>query len=248
MSSPIGIPGLDLPARSPSSPAIARPALVGLTMALSAALASARIASPQEPKPAAEPAKAPAAGRVLRVRVVSAADGRPVPRADFRLWLRLGRDDWRTADEDGRIEVVYATGPDVRDPNFDVWGDGFAMQRHGFGADPKVPIPDEVTIRLQPGETLGGEVRDEAGGPVGGAIVYLWSHNYKHKDPTELLYDLRAVTGPDGRWHTGGRPGDDRRTPRASTSPTPTTSATGNTSPAAPSRRSPTSAPARRPR
>ncbi len=37
-------------------------------------------------------------------------------------------------------------------------------------------------------------------------MVYLWSHNYKKNDPKELLYDLRAVTGPDGRWHTGGAP------------------------------------------
>ena len=34
----------------------------------------------------------------------------------------------------------------------------------------------------------------------------LWSHNYKKKDPHELLYDLRAITGPDGRWHTSGAP------------------------------------------
>ncbi len=118
----------------------------------------------------------------------------------------MSNNDWRRTDDEGKLDILYNTGPDDRSFSLDVWGDGCAMQRLAWGNDPKVPIPAEATIKLQPGESLGGLVRDEAGRPVGGAVVYLWSHNYKRQDPAEILYDLRAVTGPDGRWHTGGAP------------------------------------------
>ena len=160
----------------------------------------------QEPPRPTAPARAPAAGRVFRLRVVSAETGKPVRKAQVRLWLKLADEDWRETDEEGRLDIAYATGPDDRRLSLDTWGDGFAMQRHSWGDDPKVPAPDEATVKLQPGESLGGLVRDEEGHPVPGATVYLWSHNYKRKDSKELLFDLRAVTGPDGRWHTGGAP------------------------------------------
>lgn len=198
----------------------ARAAVGALALALAAAVGPARItraeprpkpaptpfAMPQEPPKAAEPVQAPGAGRVFRLRVVAAETGKPVPRADVRVWMKLANDDWRQTDDEGRIDITYDTGP--ADPHFgvDVWGDGFAMQRHNWGDDPKVPIPDGATIRLHPGESLGGMVRDVEGRPIAGATVYLWSHNYKRRDPAELLFDLRAVTGPDGRWHTGGAP------------------------------------------
>ncbi len=160
----------------------------------------------QDPVPPVEPVPPPVAGRVLRLRVVAAATGEPVPRADVRVWLKRNNQDWRQTDAEGRLDITYATGPDDQRPGVDVWGDGFAMQRHMFGDDPRVPIPAEVTLKLQPGESLGGLVQDEAGHPIEGATVYLWSHNYKRRDPNEMIFDLRASTGPDGRWHTGGAP------------------------------------------
>jgi beta-lactamase regulating signal transducer with metallopeptidase domain len=160
----------------------------------------------QEPKKPAEPVRPSTVGKVFRLRVVAAETGKPVPNADVRVWMGFGPNDFRKADGEGRIDLTYATGPDDLHLGVDVWGDGFAMQRHNWGNDPKVPVPDEATIKLQPGESLGGIVQDEQGRPIAGAAVYLFSHNYKKKDPTELLYDLRAVTSPDGRWHTGGAP------------------------------------------
>ncbi len=143
-------------------------------------------------------------GRTTRLRIVAADTGAPVPNAHVRVWKAF-LDALRTADAEGRITVEHSTGPADKSFSVDVWGDGFAMQRHHFG-DRDEPIPDEATIKLQPGESLGGIVRDEQGRPVAGAAVYLWSHNYQRKDPTELLYDLRATTGADGRWRTGGAP------------------------------------------
>jgi beta-lactamase regulating signal transducer with metallopeptidase domain/protocatechuate 3,4-dioxygenase beta subunit/peroxiredoxin len=158
-----------------------------------------------------EPVDQPAAparedgGRVFHLQVVAADTGRPVPDADVRVWIAL-RDEWRKTDTNGRLDIVYSTGPADRHFSVDAWGDGRAMQRHNWGGDPQKPIPDGDTIKLQPGESLGGVVQDEDGRPIRGAIVYLWSHNYKKKDPHELLFDLRAISGPNGRWRTSGAP------------------------------------------
>ena len=202
-----------------------RVAVAALGLALAAALGPARITR-GEPRPgptpvpapilearvpekAIEPPRAPGEGRVFRLRVVAADTGKPVARATVRVWLKLGGNEWRQTDDEGRLDITHNTGPDDRSLAIDAWGDGFAMQRHSWGDDSNTPIPDEATLKLGPGESLGGSVQDEEGRPVAGAYVYLWSHNYKRrgdKDCTELLYDLRAITGPDGRWHTGGAP------------------------------------------
>ena len=80
-------------------------------------------------------------------------------------------------------------------------------------------MPDGETIQLQPGETLGGLVKDEAGRPIAGATILLWSHNYKKKDPHELLYDLRASHRPRRSMAHLGRPRDHRRAARLSDHP-----------------------------
>ena len=144
-------------------------------------------------------------GRVFQLRVVSAASGKPVKNAQVRVWIGL-RDERKTTDDLGRLDIIHSTGAADRCISVDVWGDGYAMQRHSWGEGQGKPVPDGETIRLQPGESLGGMVRDEQGRPISGAVVYLWSHNYKRRDPHELLFDLRAVTGHDGRWTTSGAP------------------------------------------
>jgi RNA polymerase sigma factor (sigma-70 family) len=150
-------------------------------------------------------------GRVFHLRVVSDDTGKPVPSADVRIWIAM-TDDWRTTDAEGRLDIVHSTGPADTQFGVDVWGDGFAMQRHWWGGEPDSEIPDGATIRLGPGESLSGVVKDEEGRPIEGATVYLWSHNYKKRGlydaggSHEILYDLRATTGPDGRWQTRGAP------------------------------------------
>ncbi len=151
---------------------------------------------------------------MFHLRVVAAATSEPVPDADVRVSIAF-RHEWRKTDARGRLDLVHSTGPSDQTLGIDVWGKGRAMQRHNWGLDPKQPIPDGATIALQPGETLGGLVQDEAGRPIAGATVYLWSHNYKRKDAHELLYDLRAVAGPDGKWQTSALP---KRTENSSAS------------------------------
>ncbi len=143
--------------------------------------------------------------RVFHLQVVAAGTGEPVPEADVRVWMNF-QDDWRQTDAQGRLDITHSDGRSYGNFGIDVWGKGRAMQRHTWGHDPNQPIPEGATIQLQPGETLGGLVQDEEGRPIAGATVLLWSHNYQRKDPHEMFYDLRAVTGPDGRWQTSGAP------------------------------------------
>ncbi len=173
--------------------------LAGLIGSIHLVRAQARAATLEAPPALVE------AGRVFHLQVVAADTGKPVPDADVRVWIGF-RDEWRKTDANGRLDIDHSTGPSDRNFGVDVWGKGRAMQRHHWGLDPNKPIPEGETIRLQSGESLGGLVKDEAGRPIAAATILLWSHNYKKKDPHELFYDLRAITGPDGRWHTSGAP------------------------------------------
>ena len=154
-----------------------------------------------EPKGQAEAAP----GKVFHFQVVAAETGQPIPNATVRIWISL-RDEWKTTDDQGRLDIPHSTGTADKSLSVDVWGDGFAMQRHFWGNKPGETVPEKAVVKLERGETLGGLVQDEQGRPIEGATVYMWSHNFERKDPHELLFDLRAVTGPDGRWKTAGAP------------------------------------------
>jgi beta-lactamase regulating signal transducer with metallopeptidase domain len=184
---------------------------VGLTIAalvitFAGLIGSIHVVRAQAPAATLEaPPTAVKAGRVFHLQVVAADTGESVPNADVRVWISF-RDEWRKTDANGRLDINHSAGSSYQNFGVDVWGKGRAMQRHNWGIDANKPIPDRETIRLQPGESLGGVVKDEVGRPIAGATILLWSHNYKKKDPHELLFDLRAITGPDGRWRTSGAP------------------------------------------
>ena len=103
-------------------------------------------------------------GRVFHLQVVSADTGKPASNADVRVFIAHG-DYYRKTDAQGRLDIVYSTGPADTSFCIDVWGDGLAMQR-GFWGDSNKPIPDGDTVKLHPGETLGGIVKDEQGRPI----------------------------------------------------------------------------------
>jgi beta-lactamase regulating signal transducer with metallopeptidase domain len=185
---------------------IASASIIGTIELTRAEARATRLDDPAQTLKAAD--KAPPTGdatHVFHLQVVKAETEEPVPGADVRVSLNF-RDDWRKADAQGRLDITYPSGPLYGNFGVDVWGKGRAMQRHGWGEAPDKPMPGGDTIKLQPGETLGGLVQDESARPIAAATVLLWSHNYKKRDAHELLYDLRAVTGPDGRWETSGAP------------------------------------------
>jgi beta-lactamase regulating signal transducer with metallopeptidase domain len=167
----------------------------------------APLAASQESKLGEPALRQDGAGRVFHLRVVAAGTDEPVPNAVVRVSIAF-HDEWRKTDALGHLDIVHSTGPADREFGIDLWGEGRAMQRHHWGLNANQPIPDGATVRLEPGESLGGIVQDERGWPIAGATVFLWSHNYRNRGSGshELLYDLRAITGSDGRWRTSGAP------------------------------------------
>jgi protocatechuate 3,4-dioxygenase beta subunit len=142
------------------------------------------------------------------LRVFDSTGQTPIPRAAVHVTVGFHTTDWRETDERGCLDIVHSTGPHDAKLYVDVMGDGYAEQRHLWGQDPGDVIPDQATILLQPGVTLGGIVNDEDGRPIAGATILLWAiaPQFRKKDPHELLYDLRAITGPDGHWQTRSAP------------------------------------------
>ena len=143
-------------------------------------------------------------GRIFTLKVVDATTGKPVKAmvvtsVAFEHKLQY-------TDDQGRLEIRHSTGGLDDSINVDVSADGLALQRHFWRDKPDAPMPDEATVKLLPGEKIGGIVRDEQGKPISGATVLVWSHNYKPRDPHELMFDVRATTGPDGRWETRSAP------------------------------------------
>ena len=144
-------------------------------------------------------------GRRFHLQVVAADTGKPIAGATVRVAI-AHHDEGRTADEQGQLDIIHSTGAADTSFSADIWGDGYAMQRHSWGKQRGAPIPDGATVRLQKGERLGGIVHDALGRPIAGATVYLSSSNIKRKDPHEQLEELSATTGADGRWQTTSAP------------------------------------------
>jgi uncharacterized GH25 family protein len=148
------------------------------------------------------------AGQPLTLHIVSAETGQPVPGAKVRI-ERPGPNaaESQTADEQGQVVIEPSPGFG-RDRWLIVqaWGDdGFAQQYHSWG-ERREPIPAGATIRLHPGEQLGGEVQDAQGRPIAGAEILLNAESPVKRDRHEVLYNLRAISGRDGRWHTRAAP------------------------------------------
>ncbi len=199
------------PSAAPSLPARLSVLLLALPLAaLLGPLQLARVeARPTLDDPPAQKSVDPKSGaRTLTVRVVSAETGQPLARPEARVWI--GTDgDWRTGDDRGLLRIPHSPNSADRLTFLDVSAPGHALQRHDlFGTD----VPDDLTVKLHPGETLGGLVQDESGRPIPGATVLVGAYDYKRKDTHEFFWDLRAVTGPDGRWQTTSAPEPEQET------------------------------------
>ncbi|WP_422927274.1 sigma-70 family RNA polymerase sigma factor [Singulisphaera sp. PoT] len=145
------------------------------------------------------------AGRTS-LEVVDAETGRPVQAQMVRSFDNGRRSLIRT-DSVGHLDLEHGTNRTDRSVSIDLWADGYALQRFSYRADGMFEtIPEKIVARLRKGYRLAGRFVNQAGEPVGGVTVYLWSHNYKQNDPHELFFDLQATSGPDGRWETTSAP------------------------------------------
>ncbi|WP_422927276.1 sigma-70 family RNA polymerase sigma factor [Singulisphaera sp. PoT] len=140
------------------------------------------------------------------MEVVDADTGKPLQARMVRS-IGNGHEQVLETDAQGRIDLEYSTKWENDHLMLDLWAEGHALQRVSYwGSEETQKIPNPLIVRLQKGQKLSGRFVNEAGEPVSGATIYLWSHKYKKKDKNELLYNLQATSGPDGRWVTSSAP------------------------------------------
>lgn len=170
------------------------------------------------PAPAEPPAAAP--DRELLLKVVHAETGEPVTgvKGSFRI-DRVNEAKTFEVDDRGEFHIPLPAG--ARGVGFFWQKDGFVSGHaevgdrfgsRGAAAAAAVPIPETFTLKLTPGRTVGGVVRDQQGQPLAGAGVQLTfeSHDPEGANRTAMAYGS-AETGADGRWTFAGAPADPRR-------------------------------------
>ncbi len=141
-----------------------------------------------------------------RVKVVDAESGIPL-KATLVRTITDGPSVLLRTNSEGEIELGHSSRWGDDHVLIDVWAEGHALQRFGYwGNDPSTVIPETIPIRLQKGDRLSGKIVNESGEPVPGATIYLWSHNYKKKDPHEIFFDLQATSDSNGTWETRSAP------------------------------------------
>lgn len=190
--------------------------------------------SDREVRVGADPAPttegAPYGTRSLTVMVLDAASGRPLAGTEVYVGGWGERGPRRLTDDNGTYRFNFALPPaESRRPmsNFSV------NARHpefaprsvmwtASGGDVYAGLPDEVTLRLERGITIGGLVQDERGAPLPGVRVLLSGSDYHgfimgteeretHEYPELSLNDPSspaAVTDGAGRWSYGPVPSD----------------------------------------
>jgi RNA polymerase sigma-70 factor (ECF subfamily) len=131
----------------------------------------ARVAATEPAAAPAAPATAVPAGSRIRGRVVGPGDSScagasvaVLPQLSVPMGAPAPDARVATADAEGRFDLaVHANAPCFRVVATDSTG--------AFGAIENVAMGADVVVRVAPGETLSGTVRDAGGRPVGGASV-----------------------------------------------------------------------------
>jgi thiol-disulfide isomerase/thioredoxin len=139
-------------------------------------------------------------GRALVLKVVDWNSGAPVGSAAIKLQInRTSRD--LTTDAEGRLTIALPTET----------GDYVMITAR---AEDRVPVemswrreagviklPDEYTLRLERGTTIGGLIKDEEGRPIAGATIYLLvPSQVPHGEPRVSLWDYPVKTDAQGHW------------------------------------------------
>ena len=147
---------------------------------------------PQPPRPV---------GTVF-VRVVEKATKRPLPAVNLTVRIdgKVARE--HTTDDSGRIEIrLPADGS--KSVTLSARRDGMVpiklYLRHSLVRETEVPR--SCTLAMEPGTSIGGTVRDEAGQAIEGVSVTLYEN--KQDDDARQVYDFPAITARSdrqGRW------------------------------------------------
>ena len=161
-------------------------------------------------------------GRSLTIVVLNEEDGKPVPGADVTGASYVGNFPERTppakTDALGKARIRLGEPASnkrwqaqqfrvsVRSAGFD----GKGMMWLNRGEDPRGGLPDEVTVKLARGETIGGVVRNAQGKGLAGVRVTAQGSSYQWGDAEAYSQisvgddESAIVTDANGRWEIAG--------------------------------------------
>jgi protocatechuate 3,4-dioxygenase beta subunit len=164
-------------------------------------LAVLTFASPLPAQDAKDAPKPPE--HTLSLTVTDKATGETVGDADVQVRLDGAQQRSKT-DEFGRAAVGLST----KTPNsvtITVKKAGYAslgVRWQGITADK--PLPSELQFDLEPGTTIGGVVKDEAGQPVAGATVRVSNSFGEQSGKVSPVVDVDTKTDAQGKWSAAG--------------------------------------------
>jgi thiol-disulfide isomerase/thioredoxin len=169
---------------------------------LTAALISAQTTQPASTRPAE---------RELRLKFVDAVTGKPVPGIIGSYWPdRQTETNIKKYTADSKGECVLTFDAAAKSLEFFYHPENHVQSIMTFGGEfGAQDIPESYTLKLQPGLSVGGVVRDETGKRVSGAKVNLtFMLNAPDKPGGMGVAYGFAETDKDGKWIFKGAPHD----------------------------------------
>lgn len=140
----------------------------------------------------------------LIFRVVDGSSGHPVSNAEIRVAQYFDMAQEQRTDHDGLCGIDLTEIFPGQIAVF-VSKSGFVPVRVVWELSPQSPLPAEYVLRLEKGTAIGGQVRDEEGQPIAGAIVLLmlWDRGRTENGANVAVSIMEAAvtTDAEGRWH-----------------------------------------------
>lgn len=161
---------------------------------------AAGVAAPDRPAGKPAPEANLAAAHVLSVRVVDRQTD--VPLAGIKIRTQINRESsTATTDEFGTLPIVL---PDEKPELLAIRAseEGYVpVSVTWSGRGSSLELPKEYVLKLEPGTTIGGIIRDEEGNSVEGATVYLLVPGTNAPgEPRAQIWDHPVKTDTQGRW------------------------------------------------
>ena len=136
--------------------------------------------------------------QILNLQVISKVTREPISDAELSIRIMQESREDKT-DKDGRCKIVLGENmPDYL--RVEVRKEGFVPIRLSWRqSEARTGIPDQYTLDLETGTSIGGIIHDEQGNPVKGVKVYLLVPGGDEIERA-AIYDHIETTSADGRW------------------------------------------------
>lgn len=136
--------------------------------------------------------------RVLNLQVTNKTTQEPISEADLGIRINRARREDKT-DSDGRCRIALGAVK-LEYIRIEVKKEGFVPIRLTWRQAPGSPeIPDQYTLALEQGTSIGGIIHDEQGHPIKGVSVYLLVPGGDEVERV-AIWDHVEKTNADGRW------------------------------------------------